>query len=223
MLAAFLPATLTLAAPASLPVHPAETAIRDFVALEARAVAGRVEVHIDALPRSLTGRDCATYRPTLPAGARLWGRTVIALNCIAPQSWVAYVPINIAVHGRYLVTAQAIPGGHVLTAQDLRVAEGELTALPDGILREPGDALGLRTRVGLAADLPLTSQQLLVPPAVRQGETVKVIARGPGFAASSEGVALASARAGETVRVRMPSGQTVSGIARAGGLVELVN
>jgi flagella basal body P-ring formation protein FlgA len=56
---------------------------------------------------------------------------------------------------------------------------------------------------------------------VRQGQTVKTVSRGAGFSVSSEGRALHNAQEGQIVQVRTPSGQTVSGIARSGGIVEM--
>lgn len=201
--------------------HPAEIAVRDYVATQTGGVGKRVEITVDPLPADLRKRPCTAYVPMAPAGTRLWGRTVVALNCAAPQTWVTYVPVTVSVFGRYLETARAIPSGQVLSAGDFRMIEGDLTKLPEGTFVEASAALGLRTRVGLAAGLPLGRTHVVVPPAVRQGDPVKVLARGPGFSASGEGRALANAIAGETVRVRMASGQTVIGIARAGGVVEL--
>lgn len=208
------------AAPPPAP-SAAETAVREFVVAQTRGLPGRVEVLIDKLPPGTASRPCASFGPAVPAGSRLWGKTVVALNCLAPASWVVYVPLEVRVHGKYLATARAIPGGQAITSADLVLADGVLSALPDGTLTEAQAALGHRTRVGLTAGMPLATQHLLVPPAVQQGQTVKVIARGSGFAASSEGVALATVAVGERVRVRMASGQTVSGVARADGSVEL--
>ena len=62
---------------------------------------------------------------------------------------------------------------------------------------------------------------LRVPHAVRQGQTVPVVSAGPGFRVSSEGRALNNAAPGESVRVRLANGQVVTGVAQAGGTVEV--
>ena len=82
-------------------------------------------------------------------------------------------------------------------------------------------AVGRTVRFGIAAGQPLRSDQLIAPWAVQQGQTVKTVSRGGGFNVSSEGRALNNAQEGQVVQVRTPSGQTVSGIARAGGIVEI--
>ncbi len=58
-------------------------------------------------------------------------------------------------------------------------------------------------------------------PVIQAGQTVRVVSRGQGFQVSAPGSALASAAEGRTVLVRTASGQTVSGIARAGAVVEV--
>jgi flagella basal body P-ring formation protein FlgA len=67
----------------------------------------------------------------------------------------------------------------------------------------------------------LRSDQLIAPWVVQQGQSVKMQSSGPGFSVSSEGKALNNAAAGQLVQVRTNSGQTVSGIARPGGIVEV--
>jgi flagella basal body P-ring formation protein FlgA len=48
-----------------------------------------------------------------------------------------------------------------------------------------------------------------------------VVSRGSSFAVTAEGRALNNAAEGQLAQVRMASGQTVSGIARADGSVEI--
>ena len=56
---------------------------------------------------------------------------------------------------------------------------------------------------------------------VKAGQTVTLLAGGHGFKISNEGRALASASDGQTVQVRTPSGQVVTGQATTEGIVVL--
>jgi len=56
---------------------------------------------------------------------------------------------------------------------------------------------------------------------IRQGQTVRALSRGPGFAVANEGKALNNAVEGQVVQVRLADGQVVSGIAKAGGTVDV--
>jgi len=56
---------------------------------------------------------------------------------------------------------------------------------------------------------------------IRSGQTVKLISSGPGFTASGEGKAVNNAAEGQVAQVRVPSGQTISGIVLPDGTVEV--
>lgn len=198
-----------------------EEAIKRFAQIQTQGYPGTVQITVGPLdPRSQLG-PCSSYEPFIPAGSRLWGKTNIGVKCVSPSLWTVYVPISISVSGHYLKTARMLAAGQAITGNDIEVVSGDLTALPDGILTDPAQAIGKPPRIGLAAGQPLRADQIVVPPAIRQGQTVKLITRGPGFSVSSEGKALTNAGEGQTVQVRGASGQTVSGIARAGGVVEI--
>ena len=53
------------------------------------------------------------------------------------------------------------------------------------------------------------------------GDPVRVVAAGPGFAVSGEGVALTPGLEGQAVRVRTESGRVVTGMAAGDKLVEV--
>ena len=100
---------------------------------------------------------------------------------------------------------------------------GNLSTLPTNILTDQAQAIGKTVKNSFAAGLPLRSDLLIAPWAVQQGQSVKTVSNGPGFSVSSEGKALNNAVDGQVVQVRTASGQTVSGIARMGGVVEVTH
>jgi len=56
---------------------------------------------------------------------------------------------------------------------------------------------------------------------VQQGQNVILHAAGRGFRVTAEGKALNNAQEGQVAQARTASGQTVSGIARPSGVVEI--
>jgi flagella basal body P-ring formation protein FlgA len=149
------------------------------------------------------------------------GRTHIGVRCLGPNVWSVLVPVQIAVTGNYVVTARPLAAGQTVQAGDVATLSGDLAALPNGVLSSPADAIGKTLRNALHAGQPLRDDQLIAALVVRQGQSVRVISRGEGFAVSSEGKALANAAAGQVVQIRMGSGQTVSGVAQDDGSVEV--
>lgn len=88
---------------------------------------------------------------------------------------------------------------------------------------DPAQAIGKTLKSGLGAGQPLRSDQLTAPLAIQPGQSVRLVSHGDGFSVTSEGKALTGALDGQVVQVRAASGQTVSGIARAGGIVEVTH
>jgi flagella basal body P-ring formation protein FlgA len=130
--------------------------------------------------------------------------------------------VRVSVAGSYLVSSRKINRGQTITDLDLEARHGDLTELPATVLTSPRLVIGQRARVSLAAHQPLRREHLFLAPVIRQGDKVRVVSRGTGFAVATEGVALNNAAEGETIKVRASSGRTLTGIARSQGEVELL-
>jgi len=207
--------------------HPAPLAgdarpvIENFLQNQAAGLSGRVVISIDT-PMSGALPPCEALEPFLPGGARLWGRVSVGVRCNAGQPWTRYVPTYVAVHGNYYVAARPISAGQVLTPADAAVREGDLTALPRGVVVDAAQFDGVTALNSIASGAPLRRESLRAAIAVQQGQNVRLRARGAGFTVSTEGKAMASAAAGALVQVRTAGGQMLSGIALADGTVERV-
>ncbi len=212
-----------LPAAAQQPPEPVREAALRFLQAEAAGLPGEVSASVGRMDPLNQLPACAELVPFFPAGARAWGQTNVGIRCDSPVVWTVYLPARVEVRTEYLVVARPLRPGQIVGLADLRRETGDLAALPDATLTDPAQAVGHHVRIAVAAGAPLRADHLRLPPAVRQGQNVKVISRGAGFTVSSEGRALNGAVAGEQVRVRMPGGQVVTGLARNGGVVEVSN
>jgi flagellar basal body P-ring formation protein FlgA len=192
-----------------------------FLNIQARSLPGEVNIQVGDFSADNVLPPCLQLEAFLPPGARVWGRITVGVRCLAPSAWSAFVPAEIRVKGLYLVTTAPLSAGQILGPDDVRREAGELTAQAPDILTDPTQAVGHAARISLAAGRPLTASHLRLPPAVLQGQPVKVISRGPGFQVSNDGTALSSAADGQGAQVRLATGQVVRGIARNGGFVEI--
>ncbi|MGU7783455.1 flagellar basal body P-ring formation chaperone FlgA [Burkholderia sp. PU8-34] len=172
-----------------------------------------------AFPRGLAA--CTTLEPFLPTGARLWGRTTVGVRCAGERPWTVYLQAKVAVQATYYVAARQIAPGEALTAADLVARDGDLTVLPLAVITDPSQAIGSTALARVAAGLPLRQDMLKSAASVSAGQTVRVVAAGPGFTISAEGSALANAAPGQSVRVRMAAGQIVTAIVKDAGTVEI--
>lgn len=202
---------------------PLYMALDDFLRAQTQGLPGKVSYVISPLDARTQLPACDAFEPFVPQGGKLWGRTTLGVRCLGPSTWTIYVPTQITVSGDYLTTARPLAAGTVLDASSFVVRSGDLSTLPSSVLMDPAQAIGKTLKSGLGAGQPLRSDQLTAQWAVQQGQSVKMISRGDGFSVSAEGKALTSALEGQVVQVRATSGQTVSGIARAGGIVEVTH
>lgn len=215
---------LTLPGPGAAAAFDAaqiEATVRSFVHQQTRGLPGDVVITIDPIDARSQLGACTAVAPSLPPGGRLWGRSAVVVRCLGPSSWEFYQPVRVQVFAQHLSSTRTLAAGQQVSARDLALARADLTTLPATVLTDPTQAVGLRLRMGLTAGQPVLREHLVIPPAIRQGQSVRIVANGPGFAVSSEGTALANAAEGSQVVVRTASGQTVRGIARTNGVVEV--
>jgi flagella basal body P-ring formation protein FlgA len=208
--------TQLVAAESDLVLDTAERHAR----LQTQGLPGKVSIRVGRLDVSRLP-PCTAHEAYTPQGSRMLGKTTIGVRCLGPNVWNVLVPIEISVTGSYVTTARAILAGKAIQNEDLHVLSGDISNLPTGVVADPANALGKTLRNSLAAGQLLRSDQLISPLAIRQGQSVRIISKGPGFSVSGEGKALTNAAEGQNVQVRTTSGQTVSGTAHSDGSVEI--
>ena len=198
--------------------------VQQFAAEATRRVAApglRAQVSIGRLDPRLRLAPCQAVQPYLPTGTRLWGAARIGLRCTDPNvRWNVFLPIQVDVFGPAWVLRAPLPAGHVLGADDLRLAEVNLAAAPAA-------PLGTDALVGRALARPVLSGDAVRDSDLRArqwfaaGDSVRLVATGNGWRIHGEGQALAAGVEGRAVRVRTESGRVVSGVAVADRLVEV--
>ena len=125
--------------------------------------------------------------------------------------------------GAYAVTTRPLAAGQVLGPADITMQSGDLAQLPAGALTDPQQGIGKSSLAAIAPGQPLRQDLLRAPLVIQQGQTVMLHSSGMGFRVTADGQALNNANDGQIAQVRTASGQTVSGIARPGGVVEIRN
>ena len=143
-------------------------------------------------------------------GARIWGRTMLQLRC-AKAGWMVNVPFNIRVFGNYVVASQYLPAGQKLEPSDIRVIEGELSTLPDDVLRTPKNAYDRVLSRSLQMGSPVGLNDLKESSVIKVGDPIRLILKGKDFEVSGEGVAQTAGMIGDMVRVRLADGQVLQG------------
>lgn len=219
--AAALACALALPAWCRQEVAPVRKAVEDFLRVQTKGLPGQVSFSVGSIDPNNHLPPCPALEVSQAAGARTWGRTTVTVRCAIDGGWSLFVPVQVRVVADYLVTAKPLAQGQIVGESDLARLSGDLAELPSGVLTEVQQAIGRSLTISVAGGRPLRSDMLRQATVVHQGQNVKVVSRGPGFEVANEGRALNNAGEGQVAQVRLTNGQVVSGMARAGGYVEV--
>jgi flagella basal body P-ring formation protein FlgA len=200
---------------------PVRRAVEDYLRVQTNGLPGEVSFTFRGLDAGNQLAPCGAFDVSLAPGARAWGRTNLTVRCLAQDGWSIFVPVQIHLVADYVITARPLAQGQTIGNADLARRRGDLSDLPAGVITEERQAVGRSMSISIAAGRPLRTDMIRQPVVVQQNQTVKVVSRGQGFQVSNEGKALNQGTDGQVIQVRLASGQIVSGIAHAGGIVEI--
>ena len=221
---------LFLAAPLAQAAAPASgrqdgAALRklaeQFLHTQSAGLPGKVTVKVGAVDPRLALAACPAPEAFQQPGARPWGKTTVGVRCTAP-SWTMFLQAQVSVVADYVTAAVPLAQGQAIEAGQLATMQGDIAAMPNGIITDMAQAIGRTPTVSLPAGTPLRLDSLKSKPVVQQNQAVRIVSRGENFSVSGEGKAIANAGEGQVVQVRTPRGAIISGTARAGGIVEVV-
>jgi len=195
--------------------------VDQFLQVQSAGLPGKVTVTVGNVDQRMKLAACPAPEAFLMPGSKPWGKTTVGVRCAAPSPWTVYIQANVSVLGSYIAAAAPVPQGQPIVDSQLATVQGDLTTLPASIATDKAQVLGRTSNIAISAGLPLRLDSLRIKPVVQTGQLVRVVSAGPGFKVSAEAKAVANAAEGQVVQVRTPAGQQISGIARAGGLVEV--
>jgi flagella basal body P-ring formation protein FlgA len=191
-----------------------------YLQAQSAGLPGKVTIRMGAVDPRLSLPACPAPEAFQQPGARPWGKTTVGVRCTAP-AWSMFLQAQVSVVADYVTAAVPLAQGQAIDAGQLTTMQGDLAALPNGIITDMAQAVGRTPTVSLPAGTPLRLDALKSKPVVQQNQAVRIVSRGENFSVSGEGKAIGNAGEGQVVQVRTPRGAIVSGTARNGGIVEV--
>ncbi|RFP14834.1 MULTISPECIES: flagellar basal body P-ring formation chaperone FlgA [unclassified Duganella] len=223
-LLALLPAAQTQAqqaAPLRQDAAALKRSVEQFLQVQSGGLPGQVTVAVGAVDPRMNLAACPDPQAFFMPGARAWGKTTVGVRCVAPAAWTIYIQATVTVVGEYIASAAPLAQGQAIEAGQLVTLKGDLTTLPAGIATDMGQVIGRSTNISLPPGTPLRLDTLRSKPVVQSGQLVRLVSSGNGFSVSAEARAMSTAGDGQVVQVKTSGGQQITGIAKAGGLVEV--
>lgn len=195
-----------------------ETALA-YAKAQTQSLPGKVDIRIGEIDPRTVLRACAAPEAFLPGGSQMFGKINIGVRCNEQPGWTIFLQADIRVTATLLVANRPLSQNTVLGENDFSLQSGELGQ--PGILTDPAQAVGKTLKFGIGAGQVLRQDMLRAPFVVTQNQTVEVRVQSKGFAIRSSGQVLNNGAEGQSVQVRMASGQVVSGTATKDGAVEV--
>lgn len=186
--------------------------------------AGQTSVRAGALdPRHRLARCSEALEAFLRRGAKIAARTIVGVRCSGARPWKVYLPVDLIVTAAVATSARSLPGGHVITAGDLRLDKRDVSRLRTGYYEEPQALVGQQLKQALVAGRILTPSMLRVQHLVERGQTVTLTSAGGGISITMLGKALMHGALNQRIRVENSnSGRIVEGVVRSSEQVEIL-
>jgi len=195
----------------------------EYLQQMSKAQPGDAEITVSAIDSRLNLAECQSLVAFLPTGSKAWGKTTVGVRCAGPGTWTIYLRANVQITAEYYVAAHSLLKGQVLALEDLSKIKGEISNLPVGFINNPDQAIGKAIQVSVSSGTLLRMETLKNPAVVQQGQAVKVVSIGNGFQVTTEAQAITNASEGQIAKAKTANGVTLSGVAKAGGIIEISN
>ncbi len=201
----------------------AEAVLSERLATGEKNVSYRWE-RFSALPEAIdVPEDGVALEASLPRGVHYGVPTAVRVLVKQGETRLYDWQLTFQVkrYARTVVAARDLPAGTLLAAGDLRLAECDVTRVRGALYDSVEEALGLETARNLPVGSVVGESLVKQPPLVRQGETVRLLARHGAVAVETTAEALTGGRSGALVRVKnLATGKVLVARVSARGVVE---
>ena len=152
------------------------------------------------------------------------GRGVVGVRCNGSKPWKIFVPVKIALMKSVVVSQRPIVRGQVLSAEDLKLSEVDVSGIHKAYFSRAEDVIGLHSKRSIASGKTLHAGMLKQAKRVKRGNQVEIIAISQGLQVRMMGKALADGGLGDRIKVKnLNSGRVITGTVAGTGLIHVLN
>jgi flagella basal body P-ring formation protein FlgA len=159
----------------------------------------------------------------LRRGTRVASRTVVGVRCEGGSPWKMYVTVDVVVRETVLVAARTLPSGHVVTGDDVRSEERDVSGMVGGYLSRADELVGQHLKNQIMAGRVITPAMLQADLVIRRGQSVTILVRNESLNISMAGKALTDGAVNQRIKVEnLASRRIVEGLVRSPEHVEVL-
>jgi flagella basal body P-ring formation protein FlgA len=144
-----------------------------------------------------------TYKIVRPRKSELLGTTLLSVDFSVNGRFVkkAWVSVNIAVFTEVVVTKRPLGRYRLITEDDIHLVSMNLAELSSSVITSREEVVGKRTRRAIDSDVVLRPDLVELPPLVKRGDIVLIIAESDGLKITALGKIKEKGRKGDMVKV----------------------
>jgi flagella basal body P-ring formation protein FlgA len=144
-----------------------------------------------------------TYKVAAPRMRQLMGDCLLAVDFSVNGHRQKRIraTAKIEVLGPVVVTRKPLGRFKPITEDDIGLETMNLANLPSNVLTDPEAVLGKRTKRAIGAQTPLRADVIELPPLVKRGDLVMIIAESKGLKITARGLVKRKGRLGERIPV----------------------
>jgi flagella basal body P-ring formation protein FlgA len=123
------------------------------------------------------------YKVAAPRSPELMGKCSIAVDFSVNghSQKKVWATATIEILGAVVVTRKPLGRHKPITEDDIELQTMDLSGVPDGVVTDLGAVLGKRTRRAIGARTPLRADLIELPPLVKRGDLVMIVAETNGL------------------------------------------
>ena len=197
---------------------PLSDAVRGQLAQHPSLSGRRFEVQMPATQRQ---DECQDWEIELPPRARPLGQLRVQARCPSNPRMSRNFVMGVSLQAQVMVAARDLTPGHVIQPGDWKQLTMDLAKLPTDVAETPSSIENKEIVRNIQAGRPFQLNDLRPITVIKSGDQVKLNFIGQGFSIDASALAMSNAGVGDTVRVRLPDGKVIQGIAVSNGVVEV--
>lgn len=178
--------------------------VSDFIIQNSPREDKMVRIKEIRVPQSVfLAKGRITYKVSSPRSWELMGKCSIAVefSVNGHSQKRVWATARVEVLGPVVVTRKPLGRYKPITEDDIALKTMDLADLPSNVITDPEAVLGKRTKRAIGAQIPLRADVIELPPLVKRGDLVVIIAESQGLRITARGRVKKKGRRGERIPV----------------------
>jgi flagella basal body P-ring formation protein FlgA len=141
-------------------------------------------------------------RLSAPHNRQLINSSTVSVKCLAPHHWSIYVPVQIQMLKKVVVTDKHISKNQQFTSDDIKIIKVDIMKVRQGYFSRPEEVIGKVAKRRISPNRIINPINLKLAKLISKGDIVSITAITDGIKVTVKGMALQQGRLGEMINVK---------------------